>query len=118
MESDSELRRQPPTVKYRKTAGSLILELFMIGVGVFLGWSAESWRDARLQRELPRASLQNFRREIAANRSRIVAGRDYHAGLGKRTAAFIDRPGSHALPVFMRDMQFEGMRTVDFDQTA
>jgi hypothetical protein len=76
--------------QHRRSMGSLLLELAMIGVGVFLGASAEQWRETRHHRELATASLRNFRREIADNRAQVASLRSYHTALGESTGKFIE----------------------------
>jgi hypothetical protein len=107
-----------PAPRHRKSFGSLLLELVMIGIGVFLGASAEQWRDSRHQETLARASLQNFRHEIANNRAQIAAVRVYHDSLGNNTLAFLNTEGPRGLREFMQSVRYHGMTPPELEHTA
>jgi hypothetical protein len=115
LSDDSENHSAP---RHRKTAGALLLELLMIGIGVFLGASAEQWRDARHERELARASLMNFRREVSDNRRRIAVVRSYHTDLATNTATFLNGSRPHSLQNFITTVHYRGMVTADLEHTA
>jgi hypothetical protein len=111
--SDVQQRSQ-----HRRSMSSLLLELAMIGVGVFLGASAEQWRETRHHRELATASLRNFRREVADNRSLVAAVRGYHTALGADAHTFIEAKGPHTLQAFFHATQWHGVAPVEFKHTA
>ena len=90
----------------------------MIGVGVFLGASAEQWRDSRHQADLARASLENFRHEITSNRARIAQVRSYHSDLSENTLVFINSDGPRGLREFMQGLHYHGMTPPELEHTA
>jgi hypothetical protein len=104
---------------HRRSIPSLLLEVLMIVIGVFLGASAEQLRETRHHHELATASLRNFRREVATNRARVAEKRDYHIALGKGVTTFINAPGKPTLQRLMQTSHFTGgFRPIDFDHTA
>ena len=109
---------EAPARAHRKPIGALLLELMMIGVGVFLGATAEQWRDTRHHRALVTASLQNFHREMLANRGRIQARREYHEALGKGVLGFMSSDGPPTLQRLLTAAKFRGMQPVDLEHTA
>jgi hypothetical protein len=102
----------------RRSIPGLLLELLMIVVGVFLGASAEQWRETRHHHDLATASLRNFRREIAANRANIAEFKDYHVAMRKGANEFIESKGPHTLGDLAKLTHFAGMKTVTFEHTA
>jgi hypothetical protein len=101
-----------------KSIPSLILEVAMIVVGVFLGLAAEQWREGRHEHELALASLRNFRAEIIANQAQIAEVRPYHEALAQNLRNFTQEKTPHTLSRFMTDVRFQGMRTVTLEHTA
>jgi len=76
-----------------KSIFKLILEVSLIGVGVFLGLAGEQWRERAHQRELAEQSLRRFKLEITANRKAIADVKDYHAErLKELTVYFKTKP--------------------------
>jgi len=59
----------------------IVLEVVLIGVGVFLGLAGEQWRENAHHREMAERTLRRFRTEIVENRNAVVAVRDYHVSL-------------------------------------
>lgn len=108
----------PHSRHHGKSIASLILEVAMIVVGVFLGLAAEQWREGRHEHEVALASLRNFRTEIVTNQAQITGVRSYHQGLARNLQKFTEESGSHTLQRFLKDVQFQGMRTVDLEHTA
>jgi hypothetical protein len=104
--------------QHRRSIGGLFLELAMIGVGVFLGASAEQWRETRHHRDLATASLRNFRREVADNRAEVAQGRAYHLALGEGAEQFLQSTGPHTLTAFFRSMHWKGIVPAEFKHTA
>ena len=64
-----------------------VVEVAMIGVGVFLGLTGEQWRETRHQRELAQQALRRFKVEIEANRTAVTKVEDYHAKLFEQLRA-------------------------------
>ena len=48
----------------RTTVTKAVIEVVLIGVGVFLGMAADQWRSDRQHRDQARDALQRFRVEI------------------------------------------------------
>ena len=59
----------------------ILLEVLLIGIGVFLGLAGEQWRENARQRELADRMLQRFRAEIIQNRQAVIDVKDYHVAL-------------------------------------
>lgn len=59
----------------------ILLEVVLIGVGVFLGLAGEQWRENARHREMAERTLRRFRTEIVENRNAVVAVKDYHVSL-------------------------------------
>ncbi len=59
----------------------ILLEVVLIGVGVFLGLAGEQWRENGRHREMAERTLRRFRAEIVENRNAVVAVKDYHVSL-------------------------------------
>src|SRR3954447_1885903 len=71
-----------------KSIFKLVLEVALIGVGVFLGLAGEQWRERAHQRELAEQSLRRFKVELTANRKAIAGVRGYHADRLKELNAY------------------------------
>ena len=56
----------------------IVLEVVLIGVGVFLGLAGEQWRGNVRHREMAEQALRRFRTELVANRKSVVDVKDYH----------------------------------------
>lgn len=102
----------------RPSVWMLLLEVALIGTGVFLGLMGEQWRESRAHRELAETALQNFRTEMLANRQSIADVKDYHVQLRQRIGAFVGSPGPKTIAAFAQQGSFEGMRPVRFERTA
>ncbi len=92
-----------------------MLEVALIGLGVFLGLMGEQWRERSEHGELAEESLRRFQAEIRTNRARIVALKDYHADMKKRIDAYLalDASKRASFNVAMR-----GIQPVSFEHTA
>jgi len=71
-----------------KSILKLVLEVALIGVGVFLGLMGEQWRETRRHHELAEEALRRFRTEITANRKAVASVKDYHADRLKELSAY------------------------------
>lgn len=75
----------PPSAAPRSRPASgksilkILLEVALIGTGVFLGLAGEQWRENARHRELAEQALRRFRSEITANKKAIEDVKDYHA---------------------------------------
>lgn len=63
----------------RASIRRVVLEVALIGVGVFLALMGEQWREREEHRDLANATLQRFRSEFQENRKAVVAVKDRHA---------------------------------------
>jgi hypothetical protein len=108
----------PRSSHHGKSIPSLILEVAMIVVGVFLGLAAEQWREGRHEHELALASLRNFRAEIIANQAEITRVRPYHEALARNLQNFTEEKAPRTFRRFLIDVKFQGMRTVTLERTA
>jgi hypothetical protein len=108
----------PRSSHHGKSIPSLILEVAMIVVGVFLGLAAEQWREGRHEHELALASLRNFRAEVVTNQAEITRVRSYHEALARNLQKFTEEKTPHTFRRFMTDVQFQGTRTVNLEHTA
>src|SRR5436190_12115373 len=78
---DEHDKHDVATAIHRRRGQSLfkiLLEVVLIGTGVFLGLAGEQWRESARHRELAEASLRRFRSEILTNRKAVAAVKDYH----------------------------------------
>src|SRR2546430_4599632 len=73
-----------------KSIFKLVLEVALIGVGVFLGLAGEQYRERAHQRELAEQALRRFRTELTANRAAIAAVKDYHADRYRELQAYFN----------------------------
>jgi hypothetical protein len=68
----------------------MVLEVALIGPGVFLGLAGEQWRQERSDRQEAAEALRRFRAEIVANREAVGAVKDYHAQKLKELDTFFE----------------------------
>ena len=100
----------------RKWLVKIVLEVALIGTGVFLGLMGERWREHAQHRELAQMSLRRFRTEILSNRKALGAVTDYHATMRKNLERYLASAGPKTAKTF--DVQFHGLGPVFFEQTA
>jgi hypothetical protein len=93
----------------------VLLEVFLISLGVFLALMAEQWRERARDRELAEESLRGFRSEILRNRKAVEAVTDYHATLYKELRAYLIADPKKRTP---ENIQMRGLQPVFFEQTA
>ena len=89
----------------------IVLELVLIGGGVFLGLAGEQWRQNAQNRDAAEASLRRIRAEVLSNRSAVAAVRDYHATTLKTLQAYLTEPAGQRRPA---DLHLQGIRSVFF----
>jgi hypothetical protein len=70
----------------------IVLEVILIGTGVFLGLAGEQWRERSHQREMAEQALRRFRTEVVANRKAVESVREYHDNLFKQLNILKDLP--------------------------
>ena len=97
-------------------------QLAMVAIGAYLGLQAEQWREDRSKAALARATLRNFRDEIAANRAAIAAVHPYHdsvtAGLNRVFQSQMRAPRAINLVEVTTRSGFNGTNTADLQTTA
>ena len=108
----------PHSTHHSRSILSLLVEVAMIVVGVFLGLAAEQWREGRHEHDLALASLRNFREEIITNQAQLTRVRSYHEALARNLQSFTEEKAPHTFRRFLVDVKFQGMRTVTLERTA
>jgi hypothetical protein len=90
-----------------------LLEVVLIGTGVFIGLAAEQWRSDRQHRDQAHAALLRFKTEVETNRAAVQKVVDYHARMRAAIVGYLD-PKTRA----ETDLEMEGIMPVAFDHTA
>jgi len=93
----------------------ILLEVILIGTGVFLGLAGEQWRERSHQRELADQSLRRFRTEIQENRKAVAGGKDYHFTLQKELSGELSKTPSKRSG---ENVHFHGINSANFDHAA
>lgn len=106
-----------PRSRLLATLAGLFAQLFFIAAGVYLGMQADEWRAARERREATRATLANFRAELASNREVVRDRIPYHRRL-RDTLAAAFQPAPATLPALFRRIHWEGLRPMRPAHTA
>ena len=101
-----------------KSIFGLLVEVILIGVGVFLGLLANQWHDDRQHREMADVSLRYFREEIAINKQAIERVSPYHAALSNEVGRFLQVEGPKTMQRFQSVVHFRGVEPVEFERTA
>ena len=104
-----------PRRRRSRTAASMVLQVVLIAVGVFLGLAGEEWREDRENRRLAAEMLRRFRTELVTNRETVMGIKDYHVERLAELKTFF------AAPVDQRDatvVKFAGIRPPFFERTA
>ena len=104
------------TARRKRSLPKIVLEVLLIGGGVFLGLLGEQWREYAHHHKMARESLRQFRTEISKNRAAIAAVSDYHVTLKKELTAFLSSEGPKSSKTF--DVKFHGIGPVFYEQTA
>lgn len=103
---------------HSKSILELLIEVVLIGLGVFLGLLANQWHDDRQHRELADATLRYFREEIIANKQAIEKVRPYHTTLSREVGGFLQTEAPRTMQRFYSDVHFRGVEPVEFERTA
>jgi len=97
----------------RRALLKALLEIVLVGAGVFLGMAVDQWRTERQQRAQALEGLRRFKIEIENNRAAVANVADYHVRLRAEIEKYLDpktRPNSN--------IQMRGIQPVRFEQTA
>ncbi len=100
-----------------RSVGRFLLEVVLIGTGVFLGLMGEQWREHARHRKLAEASLERFRAEILGNREALAAVTGYHATVKSELAAYFASERSKTAKPFDVHLS-KGLGPVFFERTA
>jgi hypothetical protein len=112
---DGPVTRARPHRRRSRTAASMVLQVVLIGLGVFLGLAGEEWREDRENNRLAAETLRRFRTELVANRTTIMSVKDYHA------ERFAELNTYFAAPVETRDpnvVRFAGLKPLTLERGA
>jgi hypothetical protein len=110
------LRHQRIRHKRRlRSAAWMILQVLLIGVGVFLGLAGEQWRQDRQNYQQAAESLNRIRAEIVANRDSVARVQDYHAAKYEELTAYF---AADAETRSRTRVRFEGLQAPTFERTA
>jgi len=111
---DEHDKHDVATAIHRRRGQSLfkiLLEVVLIGTGVFLGLAGEQWRESTRHRELAEASLRRFRSEILTNRKAVAAVKDYHVTTMKQMETYLKTRRSS-------DLSLHGLQPAFFEHSA
>jgi hypothetical protein len=98
-----------------KSLFRIVLEVALIGLGVFLGLMGEQWRERSEHRELARESLRRFQSEVRTNRAKVASLKDYHVDMKKRIDAYLALDASKRASF---DIGLRGIQPASFEHTA
>lgn len=103
---------------HSKSVLEVLIEVVLIGVGVFLGLLANQWHDDRQHRELANATLRYFHEEIVTNKQALEKVRPYHAALSREVGSFVQVEGPKTMQNFQSAVHFRGVEPVELERTA
>jgi hypothetical protein len=98
--------------------GSLLIEVLLITVGVFLALWASNWHEDREHRAQAKAALRNFLEEMQTNRDATQHNRTYHETLAQQLDQFLRSSEPVTEERLYKEVHFEGLRPVIFEHTA
>src|SRR5262245_37268501 len=107
-----------PKSSHSKSILELLIEVALVGVGVFLGLLANQWHEDRQHRELADSTLRYFREEIMVNKRAIEKVQPYHVALNGEVGKFLNSEGPKSTQVFQSAVHFRGVEPVEFERTA
>ena len=97
---------------------SLLIEVVLVAVGVFLALWANNWHEDREHRAQAQATLRNFASEMEANRQATERNRKYHETFARELREFLASKEPASEDRLNKSVHFEGMRPVIFEHTA
>lgn len=103
---------------HRRTLLSLLLEVVLVAVGVFLGLWANNWHEDREHRAKARAALRNFAQEMETNRQAVETYRGYHQTLARELDQFLRSKEPPTEDRLGKEVHFQGVHPVQFEHTA
>ncbi len=102
----------------QKSFLNLLLEVVLIGVGVFLALWANNWHEEREQRALADSTLRNFADEMRTNRQAVQSNCQYHEVLARELQEFLASNEPPTQDRYQKSVHFQGVRPVMFEHTA
>jgi len=102
----------------RRDAPSLLAQLVLTALGVYLGLRADQWREDRARAELGQTTLRNFQRELTANRADVASRLPYHSRVAAGLQTVMRRGGPLTMPQLIEQTGFDGTKPVEFRTTA
>jgi hypothetical protein len=102
----------------RRTIGSLLFEVVLIAVGVFLALLANNWNEDREHHGRARAALQYFLGEMDTNRATVQRERTYHETLAQELDVFLHSNEPLSQERLTKEVHFTGMHPIIFEHTA
>jgi hypothetical protein len=97
---------------------SLLIEVVLVAVGVFLALWANNWHEDHEHRAQAQAALRNFASEMEANRRATQRYRSYHEILVRELEQFLRSKEPASEERLYKEVHFEGVRPVIFEHTA
>ena len=97
---------------------SLLIEVVLVAVGVFLALWANNWHEDREHGAQAQAALRNFASEMEANRQATERNRKYHETFARELREFLASKEPANEDRLNKSVHFEGMRPVIFEHTA
>jgi len=104
--------------EHGRTLVSLLFEVALIAVGVFLALLANNWHEDREHRAKAKDALRNFLGEMEANRQATLSNRPYHETLARELSQFLNSTAPPNDERFQKEVHFEGVRPVIYEHTA
>ena len=109
----STVANSPP--RNTRSVASMVLQVALIALGVFLGLAGEEWREAQANRRVAAETMRRFHAEVVANRDMLLRIKDYHtARLEELNAHFAATPEEKEAA----KVQLAGIRPPRFESTA
>jgi hypothetical protein len=98
-----------------KSILKLVLEVALIGIGVFLGLAGEQWRENARHHEMADAALRRFRAEVVTNRDAVAKVSNYHIDRETALKTYLAAARKNEpAPAF----HLNGIQPVFFERTA
>ena len=104
--------------EHQKSLLSVILEVVLISIGVFLALWANNWHEEREHRALAYSSLHNFADELRTNQQAVRNERQYHETLARELHEFLISNEPPTEERLQKSVQFKGVRPIIFEHTA
>jgi hypothetical protein len=101
-------------------AGALLAQFFFIAAGVYLGMRADDWKEERTRLDAERASLENFRSEMLANRAAVATHLKYNESMRDSMALSQKRgdPPPRSVNDVLHRIGFHGLSSVSYAHVA